>query len=84
MSAAEAAKIGAVYLALRLCYPVIWAVWGGAKGAPMQPYTWFFFGKGMNLFYCTFPQVSTLGTHGFDPYLRQIRNLKPVCRLVQI
>jgi hypothetical protein len=22
----------------------------------MQPYTWFFFGKGMNLFYSTFPQ----------------------------
>ena len=40
VSAAEAAKIGAVYLALRMCYPIIWAIWGGANGAPMKPYTW--------------------------------------------
>ena len=45
-----------LYLALRFCYPVIWAVWGGASGAPMAPYTWFLFGKSMNLFYITFPQ----------------------------
>lgn len=56
VSAAEAAKLGAIYLALRICYPIIWAVVGGAKGAPMMPHTWFLFGKGLNLFYCTFPQ----------------------------
>lgn len=56
VSASVAAQLGAIYLALRLCYPVIWAVWGGSKGAPMKPRTWFLFGEGMNLFYCTFPQ----------------------------
>ena len=56
VSAEEAAKIGSVYLFLRAMYPIIWAKWGGKGGAPMKPYTYFFFGEGMNLFYCTFPQ----------------------------
>ena len=56
VSAEEATKVGSAYLALRFMYPIIWAYWGGAGGAPMKPYTWFFFGKGVNLFYCTFPQ----------------------------
>ena len=56
VSAAEATTLGVIYLALRACYPVIWAVVGGAKGAPMMPHTWFLFGKGLNLFYSTFPQ----------------------------
>lgn len=56
VSAEEATKIGTTYIALRSLYPVIWAAFGGANGAPMQPCTWFLFGKGMNLFYVTFPQ----------------------------
>ena len=60
VSPAEAAKIGTVYVCLRACYPFIWAVWGGANGAPMKPYTWFLFGKGINLFYCTFPQYGCI------------------------
>lgn len=55
VSAAEAAKIGAVYVALRALYPVVWAVFGGAKGVPFSPYTWFLFGTSFNIFYLTFP-----------------------------
>ena len=54
--ASAAATVGGVYVALRALYPVIWAIWGGASGPPMQPHTWLLFGKGMNLFYVTFPQ----------------------------
>lgn len=56
VSPENATKLGAIYLCLRACYPIVWAVLGGAKGAPMMPYTWFLFGDKMNLFYFTFPQ----------------------------
>jgi len=55
-SADVATKLGATYTILRAFYPIIWAVFGGANGPPMEPQTWLLFGKKMNLFYSTFPQ----------------------------
>lgn len=56
VSAEAATAMGWVYVALRACYPVVWAVVGGANGQPMAGYTWFLFGDKFNLMYCTFPQ----------------------------
>ena len=71
---AVSTTLGFTYVGLRSLYPVIWALVGGADGAPMRPYTWFFFGDRLNLFYITFPQygivfylaLSVVFSLGFD------------------
>jgi len=69
-SASVATTLGSTYVVLRLLYPVIWALWGGANGAPMQPRTWMLFGKKMNLFYVTFPQYGIVFYMGLAVVLK--------------
>ena len=50
-----ATQLGMAYLALRFCYPVIWALLGGEKGVPFTPYA-FPFPLKVSIYWCTFPQ----------------------------
>jgi len=70
VSADVAAALGAIYVCLRLCYPIVWMVFGGEAGAPMAPYTWFLFGKKINLFYFTFPQYGIVFYLSFATVLK--------------
>jgi len=70
VSSTVATQLGAIYLALRLCYPIIWAVWGGAKGVPFNPYTWKVFGKFPVIYYSTFPQYGIVFYMAFATVLK--------------
>ena len=55
VSASVATTLGTIYVCLRACYPVVWAVWGGANGVPKAPYTYVLFGEKMSIYYITYP-----------------------------
>jgi len=57
VDAAVATGLGAIYLGLRLLYPVIWLVGGKGKGPPFKPFSFTFPFNGINqLYFSTFPQ----------------------------
>ena len=52
-----ATQLGAVYLCLRVLYPVIWAIVGGKSGVPTKPYSLLWPLNGLGQIYTsTFPQ----------------------------
>ena len=56
-----ATTLGIVYVCLRACYPVVWALADPTSGkAPKAAYTWLLFGKTLSIYYCTYPQYGII------------------------
>jgi len=71
VSPAVATGLGAIYLALRLMYPVIWALFGGEDGVPHDAYSLMpLFGGLKQIYYSTFPQYGIVFYMAFATVLK--------------
>jgi len=71
VSPVVATQLGAIYLVLRLMYPVIWAVFGGEDGVPHTEYSTVpLFGPLKQIYYSTFPQYGIVFYMAFSTILK--------------